>query len=56
VHTRAFNQDGVLVAEFKRVVLVPRMTQGATLTRQRATWTDVAPRQACDEACGVGPG
>src|SRR5579859_2345768 len=24
VHTRAFNQDGVLVAEFKRVVLVPR--------------------------------
>jgi acyl dehydratase len=24
VHTRAYNQDGVLVAEFKRVVLVPR--------------------------------
>jgi acyl dehydratase len=28
VHTRAFNQDGVLVAEFKRVVLVPRKTPG----------------------------
>ena len=26
VHTRVFNQDGVLVAEFKRVVLVPRRT------------------------------
>ena len=29
VHTRAFNQDGVLVAEFKRVVLVPRKEPGA---------------------------
>jgi acyl dehydratase len=29
VHTRAFNQDGVLVAEFKRLVLVPRKTPGA---------------------------
>jgi acyl dehydratase len=28
VHTRAFNQDGVLVAEFKRVVLVPRREPG----------------------------
>jgi acyl dehydratase len=28
VHTRAYNQDGVLVAEFKRVVLVPRRDQG----------------------------
>src|SRR5919202_1340352 len=26
VHTRVFNQDGVLVAEFKRLVLVPRQT------------------------------
>jgi len=25
VHTRVLNQDGVLVAEFKRLVLVPRM-------------------------------
>src|SRR5256884_4877927 len=29
VHTRVFNQDGVLVAEFKRVVLVPRKQPGA---------------------------
>jgi acyl dehydratase len=28
VHTRAFNQDGLLVAEFKRVVLVPRKELG----------------------------
>jgi acyl dehydratase len=28
VHTRAFNQDGVLVAEFKRLVLVPRREPG----------------------------
>jgi acyl dehydratase len=28
VHTRAYNQDGVLVAEFKRVVLVPRKQPG----------------------------
>ena len=28
VHTRALNQDGVLVAEFKRVVLVPRKYPG----------------------------
>jgi acyl dehydratase len=28
VHTRVFNQDGVLVAEFKRVVLVPRKSPG----------------------------
>ena len=28
VHTRVLNQDGVLVAEFKRVVLVPRKDPG----------------------------
>jgi acyl dehydratase len=28
VHTRVLNQDGVLVAEFKRLVLVPRMHPG----------------------------
>ena len=28
VHTRVFNQDGVLVAEFKRLVLVPRRHPG----------------------------
>src|SRR5438477_9316417 len=31
VHTRAYNQEGVLVAEFKRVVLVPRKEPGASL-------------------------
>jgi acyl dehydratase len=31
VHTRAFNQEGRLVAEFKRVVLVPRKEPGAPL-------------------------
>jgi acyl dehydratase len=30
VHTRVFNQDGTLVAEFKRLVLVPRQTPGDT--------------------------
>ncbi len=29
VQTRVFNQDGVLVAEFKRLVLVPRKAHGA---------------------------
>ena len=28
VHTRVRNQDGVLVAEFKRLVLVPRKQPG----------------------------
>jgi acyl dehydratase len=28
VHTRVYNQDGVLVAEFKRLVLVPRREAG----------------------------
>ena len=30
VHTRVFNQDGTLVAEFKRLVLVPRRKHGAS--------------------------
>jgi acyl dehydratase len=29
VHTRVLNQDGVLVAEFKRLVLVPRKESGS---------------------------
>jgi acyl dehydratase len=29
VHTRVHNQDGVLVAEFKRAVLVPRRAEGS---------------------------
>ncbi len=28
VHTRVLNQDGTLVAEFKRLVLVPRKEHG----------------------------
>jgi acyl dehydratase len=28
VHTRAYKQDGALVAEFKRAVLVPRLPEG----------------------------
>jgi acyl dehydratase/arginase family enzyme len=32
VHTRVYNQHGTLVAEFKRVVLVPRRTPGETAT------------------------
>jgi acyl dehydratase len=31
VHTRVLNQDGVLVAEFKRLVLVPRKDPGAPM-------------------------
>ncbi len=30
VHTRVFNQDGTLVAEFKRLVLVPRKNPGTS--------------------------
>ena len=32
VHTRVLNQDGVLVAEFKRLVLVPRKEHGTPAT------------------------
>jgi len=34
VHTRVYKQDGTLVAEFKRVVLVPRKTPGAPATSE----------------------
>ena len=34
VHTRVLNQDGVLVAEFKRLVLVPRRHPGPTDTAE----------------------
>src|SRR3982751_276622 len=33
VHTRVFNQDGTLVAEFKRAVLVPRKSPGEPLAQ-----------------------
>ena len=35
VHTRVLNQDGVLVAEFKRLVLVPRKEPGDARFRRR---------------------
>ena len=34
VHTRVLNQDGVLVAEFKRLVLVPRKNPGPQAAEQ----------------------
>src|SRR3954462_13062315 len=34
VHTRTYNQDGTLVAEFKRAVLVPRKTPGCPRARR----------------------
>jgi acyl dehydratase len=34
VHTRAYNQDGTLVAEFKRAVLVPKRPNGETPTAE----------------------
>ena len=56
VHTRVLNQDGVLVAEFKRLVLVPRRnpagTPRATSSRRAAdgrTWRTSA---ACDRLSG----
>jgi acyl dehydratase len=36
VHTRVHNQDGVLVAEFKRVVLVPRRHAGRSAAAETA--------------------
>ena len=40
VHTRVHNQDGTLVAEFKRLVLVPRKAPGRVERRPRATWSN----------------
>ena len=46
VHTRVHNQDGVLVAEFKRLVLVPRaQTPGDAAARPRATWSNATARR-----------
>jgi acyl dehydratase len=41
VHTRVLNQDGVLVAEFKRLVLVPRRESGDGEARHRGAETNV---------------
>ena len=38
VHTRVLNQDGVLVAEFKRLVLVPRKEPAASRRPPKRTW------------------
>ena len=43
VHTRVLNQDGVLVAEFKRLVLVPR----------NEARCDVRPRATSSRQCRV---
>src|SRR5581483_360374 len=41
VHTRVLNQDGVLVAEFKRLVLVPRRDAGDQQAGHRGAETNV---------------
>ena len=41
VHTRVHNQDGVLVAEFKRLVLVPRRDAGPSAHAADATGANV---------------
>jgi acyl dehydratase len=41
VHTRVLNQDGVLVAEFKRLVLVPRKENGGSSEGSRAPESNV---------------
>ncbi len=43
VHTRVLNQDGVLVAEFKRLVLVPRRDHG-TPESERAPEDEIRRR------------
>src|SRR5215207_7346102 len=40
VHTRVFNQDGTLVAEFKRLVLVPRKNPGEVTSDGAAAGTE----------------
>ena len=41
VHTRVLNQDGVLVAEFKRLVLVPRKENGVPNPSGRSAESNV---------------
>ena len=48
VHTRVLNQDGVLVAEFKRLVLVPRKDAGSRHRAPRATSSKSAVPSADD--------
>ena len=52
VHTRVLNQDGVLVAEFKRLVLVPRKNPGAD-SSSRASRPQASPvNPGCDTLSG----
>ena len=51
VHTRVLNQDGVLVAEFKRLVLVPRK-EPRRLSRPRGS--GAVAQCASSEACAGG--
>ncbi len=58
VHTRVLNQDGVLVAEFKRLVLVPRRRWGARPrppTRPRATSSNRPGPHASSPKAGPRP-
>ena len=62
VHTRVLNQDGVLVAEFKRLVLVPRKNPGESPEagrRQRRLRRSASPngrdRQRLDRPGATGP-
>ena len=57
VHTRVLNQDGVLVAEFKRLVLVPAQ-RARRRRRPRATSSSRPPpgvRPRSDEAAALSP-
>ena len=47
VHTRVLNQDGVLVAEFKRLVLVPRKNPGGRRRRRGTSSRAAAPIGPC---------
>ena len=46
VHTRVYKQDGTLVAEFKRLVLVPRKTRARPLRRPTPTSSSQASAAA----------
>ena len=57
VHTRVLNQDGVLVAEFKRLVLVPRKHPGGELrrgARDRRAGSRTPPAASTSSRCGAG--
>ena len=55
VHTRVLNQDGVLVAEFKRLVLVPPQDRRGRPSR-RASSGGAAPERPSPAPCGIAAG